>query len=150
MSDQSEYPSESMPGQDNGLRPLSNVDESSLGDPTYSDLSQIMKRAGITLANGFPLDDDDDDDEDVDEDYVAIDQNEEQDYPSWLRRPQFRNRTKLDELHPFVQLLSVSNVDDCVKVENAFPEQERCSYDKVSPPFALKLHAVGIDHRWHS
>jgi hypothetical protein len=130
MSDQSEYPSESMPGQDNGLRPLSNADDLSLGNPDNNDLSRIMNRAGIALANGFPMDDDDDDDE-VDEDYVAIDQDEGQDYPYWFRRPHTHNRTKLDELHPFVQLLSASNVDDCVKVEDAFPEQERCSYDKV-------------------
>jgi hypothetical protein len=134
MSDQSDYPSESMPGQDNGLRPLSN-DDMSLGSQN-SDLSRIMGRAGIQLANGFPLDDDDEDE--VDDDYVSVDQDEGQDYPYWFRRPHTHNRTKLDELHPFVQLLSASNVDDCVKVENAFPEQERCSYDKVRlPPRAL-------------
>jgi hypothetical protein len=127
MSDQSNYPSESMPGQDNGFRPLSNADEN-------SDLSRIMSRAGIALANGFPLDDDDDDEEEVDEDYVSVDQDNGQDYPYWYRRPHTHNRTKLDEMHPFVQLLSVSNVDDCVKVEEAFPEQERCSHDKVWLP----------------
>ena len=45
--------------------------------------------------------------------------------------PPTHHRTKLDELHPFVQLLSTSNVEDCLNVENAFPEQERCSRDKV-------------------
>ncbi|KAJ6059606.1 hypothetical protein N7444_003245 [Penicillium canescens] len=54
MSDQSEYPSESI-GSDNGLRPLSNVDDLSLGNPSNNDLSRIMNRAGIALANGFPL-----------------------------------------------------------------------------------------------
>ena len=134
MSDQNEYSSESMPGQDNGLRPLSNADELSLGNHNNSDLSRILNRAGVSLANGFPIDDDDDDDDDeVDEDYVAVDQDDANDFPYWFRRPPAHNRTKLDELHPFVQLLSTSNVDDCVKVEAAFPEQERCSREKVCP-----------------
>ncbi|KAJ5319935.1 hypothetical protein PENANT_c040G06120 [Penicillium antarcticum] len=128
MSDQSEYPSESI-GSDNGLRPLSNVDDLSLGNPSNNDLSRIMNRAGIALANGFPLDDDEDE-EDVDEDYVSVDQDDANDFPYWFRRPPTHHRTKLDELHPFVQLLSVSNVEDCITVENAFPEQERCSRDK--------------------
>jgi hypothetical protein len=134
MSDQSEYPSESMPGQDSGLRPLSNADDMSLGNPSNSELSRIMSRAGISLANGFPLDDDDDDEEEADEDYVAVDQDEASDHPYWFRRAPAHTRTKLDDLHPFVQLLSTSNVEDCVKVEAAFPEQERCSHDKVWLP----------------
>ncbi|KAJ5646068.1 hypothetical protein N7490_002440 [Penicillium lividum] len=130
MSDPSEQPSESMPGQDNGLRPLSNADDLSLGNPSNSELSHIMSRAGIALANGFPLDDDEDDEE-VEGDYVAVDQEEDSnEFPYWFRRPPTHHRTKLDELHPFVQLLSTSNVDDCLAVENAFPEQERCSRDK--------------------
>lgn len=131
MSDPSEQPSESMPGQDNnGLRPLSNADDLSLGNPSNAELSRIMSRAGIQLANGFPLDDDEGDEE-VDEDYVAVDQEDANEFPYWFRRPPTHHRTRLDELHPFVQLLSVSNVDDCVAVEHAFPEQERCSRDKV-------------------
>lgn len=136
MSDQSEYPSESI-GSDNGLRPLSNVDDLSLGNPSNNDLSRIMNRAGIALANGFPLDDDEDE-EDVDEDYVSVDQDDANDYPYWFRRPPTHHRTKLDELHPFVQLLSVSNVEDSIKVENAFPEQERCSRDKVRFPCGMQ------------
>lgn len=134
MSDQSERPSESMPGQDlSGLRPLSNVDDLSLPNPSNSELSRIMSRAGISLANGFPLDEDDEDDveEEVDEDYVAVDQDDANDTPYWFRRAPVHARTKLDELHPFVQLLSASNVEDCVSVESAFPEPERCSHDKV-------------------
>lgn len=138
MSDRSEYLSDSMSGQDNGLRPLSNADDLSLGNPHNSDLSRIMSRAGIQLANGFPIDDDEDEDE-VDEDYTAADQDDDaNDFPYWFRRPPSHNRTKLDELHPFVQLLSASNVEDCVKVEEAFPEQERCSHDKVWPPSNLQ------------
>ncbi|KAJ5914310.1 hypothetical protein N7504_003193 [Penicillium tannophilum] len=131
MSDPSEQPSESMPGQDNGLKPLSNADDMSLGNPSNSELSRIMSRAGIALANGFPLDEDDDDEEEVEGDYVAVDQEEDSnEFPYWFRRPPTHHRTKLDELHPFVQLLSTSNVEDCIAVENAFPEAERCSRDK--------------------
>lgn len=37
-----------------------------------------------------------------------------------------------DHLHPFSQVLSISNVDDCVKLENeVFPVSERCSREKV-------------------
>ncbi|KAJ5651272.1 uncharacterized protein N7484_004995 [Penicillium longicatenatum] len=130
MSDPSEQPSESMPGQDNGLKPLSNATDLSLGNPSNSELSRIMSRAGIALANGFPLDEDDDEEE-VEGDYVAVDQEEDSnEYPYWFRRPPTHHRTKLDELHPFVQLLSTSNVEDCITVENAFPEAERCSRDK--------------------
>ncbi|KAL8841841.1 MAG: hypothetical protein Q9205_005440 [Flavoplaca limonia] len=37
----------------------------------------------------------------------------------------------LSDLHPYVQTLSVSNLDSCVALENAsFPEKERCSKEK--------------------
>ena len=40
---------------------------------------------------------------------------------------------EFDHLHPFTQVLSISNVDDCVKLEaEAFPANERCSKEKVS------------------
>jgi hypothetical protein len=39
---------------------------------------------------------------------------------------------KFDHLHPFTQVLSISNADDCVRLESeAFPENERCSREKV-------------------
>jgi hypothetical protein len=53
------------------------------------------------------------------------------DYAWYFRRPPVSPPSKLDELHPFVQLLSLSNVEDCVRVEEAFPERERCSREKV-------------------
>ncbi|KAJ6172077.1 hypothetical protein N7470_001144 [Penicillium chermesinum] len=81
------------------------------------------------MPNGFPLDDDEGDEE-GDEDYVSVDQEDANDFPYWFRRPPTHHRSKLDELHPFVQLLSTSNVDDCCKVEQAFPENERCSREK--------------------
>ena len=38
----------------------------------------------------------------------------------------------MNDLHPYVQTLSISNVEDCVALENAvFPEHERCSKEKV-------------------
>jgi hypothetical protein len=119
-----------MPGPDtSGLKPLSNAEDMPLSNPSNSELSRIMSRAGITMANGFPLDGEEE--EEADEDYVAVDQEDANEFPYWFRRPPTHHRTKLDELHPFVQLLSASNVEDCVAVENAFPEQERCSRDKV-------------------
>ena len=41
---------------------------------------------------------------------------------------------KFGDLHPYTQILNVSDVDQCVELENAsFPESERCSRDKVRP-----------------
>ena len=52
---------------------------------------------------------------------------------------QLRNqRAKADErndLHPYVQTLSISNLESCLALENAiFPPQERCSREKVRYP----------------
>ena len=45
------------------------------------------------------------------------------------------SRAKADErneLHPYVQTLSLSDLESCIALENAiFPEQERCSREKV-------------------
>ena len=39
---------------------------------------------------------------------------------------------KYDDLHPYTQILSLSNLEACVALEyGAFPEHERCSRDKV-------------------
>ena len=47
--------------------------------------------------------------------------------PDWRPRANEKN-----DLHPYVQTLSRSNVDSCVALENsAFPENERCSKEKV-------------------
>jgi hypothetical protein len=48
--------------------------------------------------------------------------------------PRRRGSThKWDSLHPVTSVLSVHNVDDCTELENeAFPENERCSREKVS------------------
>ena len=39
-----------------------------------------------------------------------------------------------ENLHPYVQILSISDLESCVALENAaFPESERCSREKASP-----------------
>ena len=45
-----------------------------------------------------------------------------------------------NDLHPYVQSLSLADVDSCVALENtAFPEQERCSREKVSHVTSILL-----------
>ena len=45
------------------------------------------------------------------------------------------NASEKDNIHPYVQTLSISNLESCVALENAiFPEQERCSREKVDKP----------------
>lgn len=82
-------------------------------------------------------DDDDDDDEDEDEEdgFIEVEHDDVADYSWYFRRPPPTKRTQLDQLHPFVQLLSLSNVEDCLAVEAAFPENERCSLEKVKIHF---------------
>ena len=44
-----------------------------------------------------------------------------------------------NNLHPYAQTLSISNLEDCVALENAvFPEHERCSREKVKSPFQFQ------------
>ena len=41
---------------------------------------------------------------------------------------------KRDELHPYTQTLSLTDVESCVQLEEAtFPPHERCTREKVSP-----------------
>ena len=78
------------------------------------------------------------------EDVEGVDDEEEEEEQSFYRpglagllggrmmQPSRNTAGKFDSLHPFTQVLSISNVDDCVKLENeAFPESERCSREKV-------------------
>ncbi|RAH63778.1 polyamine acetyltransferase [Aspergillus aculeatinus CBS 121060] len=131
MSDESNHYEEPV----NGLRPLSNADSFSL-PATARELSNHSERVEAARANGLPLEDADIDDEDeeegeeeVDGEYVSVD-HDDVEYPYWFRRPPVHQRTKLDELHPFVQVLTESNVEDCVQVEEAFPQHERCTSEK--------------------
>lgn len=69
-----------------------------------------------------------------DEEYVSVDNDDLPNYAWYLTGNQTHNKsrpTALDHLHPFVQLLSLSDLDSCVKVEEAFPPHERCSKEKV-------------------
>lgn len=53
-------------------------------------------------------------------------------------RKDMLDEDRRNELHPFVQTLSSSHVDSCVVVENAaFPENERCTREKVSAIFMV-------------
>jgi hypothetical protein len=78
------------------------------------------------------------------EDVEDIDDDEEEGEHSFYRpglagllggRMMQRSRNtpgQFDHLHPFTQVLSISNVDDCVKLESeAFPPNERCKREKV-------------------
>jgi hypothetical protein len=119
-----------------GVTEPSNFSEVSAS--TSGDLSRIASRASIAVADGVPLeeaeddDDDDDEDEEADEEYIAVDHDDINDFSYYFRiGPVPRQRTELDDLHPFVQVLTTSNVDDCIKVEEDFPEHERCSREKV-------------------
>jgi hypothetical protein len=48
---------------------------------------------------------------------------------------------KYDDLHPYTQILSLSNLEACVALEQGtFPEHERCSRDKVR--LAPSLHFI--------
>ena len=54
----------------------------------------------------------------------------EQQLSKTLRRSDEKNK-----LHPYVQLLSISDLEACVALETAtFPERERCSREKVCFP----------------
>lgn len=121
------------------------------------------------LLNGNVLDEDEDEDEDDDEDdddvediyptaggvfnteeddFVAVDHSDASDYPWYMRSRAPARKSELDKLHPYVQLLSVSDVEGCEKVELAFPEPERCSKEKVRAvslqPVLSKIHLTGI------
>ena len=66
-----------------------------------------------------------------DDDFVAVDHEDVDDSP-WFFRPRARSKSsELDKLNPYVQILSLSDVDQCMKVEAAFPERERCTEEKV-------------------
>ncbi|KAL4903676.1 hypothetical protein BDW74DRAFT_155961 [Aspergillus multicolor] len=134
MSDQSHHQPADHPI--NGLKPLSNGDGFHL-PITGNELHGGYDHSDAIMTNGHALEETDDDDEEdeVEEDYVAVDHDDLNEYPYWFRRPPVRQPSKLDDLHPFVQVLTQSNVDDCVAVEEAFPEQERCTREK----FAYRL-----------
>lgn len=116
---------------------IADSDETMTASSTSSELTRIFNSAGIIPGRGYlsfnPQEDEDDDDDDEEgvEDFVAVDHDDATDYSYLFRRPsQGRPRTALDDLHPFTSVLTLSNVDDCVDVEEVFPEHERASRDK--------------------
>jgi hypothetical protein len=120
---------------------LADADENIMSDSSASELTRILNSAGIIPGpvGGYlsfnphgDNDDDEEDDEEGVEDFVAVDHDDAPDYSYLFRRPsQGRQRTALDELYPFTSVLTVNNVEDCVTVEEVFPEHERASKDKV-------------------
>ena len=46
-----------------------------------------------------------------------------------------QRNSKRDELHLFVQSLTLSDIESCIRLEDAtFPPNERCTREKVSRP----------------
>ena len=42
------------------------------------------------------------------------------------------NKAKINDLHPYIQTLSLSNLESCIALENScFETEERCSKEKV-------------------
>lgn len=99
---------------------------------TASELTRIFNNAGIIPGKGYLSFNMGDDEEEEADEYVAVDRDEASDYSFMFRKPsQGRRRTPLDDLHPFTSVLTLSNVDACVTVEEAFPEEERATKEKV-------------------
>ena len=60
------------------------------------------------------------------------DPREESLYTNFQFRRGGRINKEIDELHPYVQTLTIADLQSCVSLENvAFPEHERCSPEKV-------------------
>jgi hypothetical protein len=143
MSDKASQPVEEPDSGVNGAD-LLNKRESPLS--IIGDLSRISWRTEIANADRHPLESARKNDEET-EDFVAVDHDDVSDYAfSFRRTPAAEDRhSQLDDLHPFVQLLTKSNVDDCEKVEEAFPVSERASREKVcTPDCAFLSSLVGI------
>lgn len=53
-------------------------------------------------------------------------------FESFAEETRYSGLEDKGNLHPYVQTLTVADVESCVALENAaFPEHERCSRDKV-------------------
>ncbi|KAI5303574.1 Heat shock protein ssb1 [Ascosphaera pollenicola] len=94
---------------------------------------------------------------DEDEGYFAVDSDGLPNYAWFLTGNSAKNAprpTSLDHLHPFVQLLSFADLEDCVKVEEAFPPHERCSKEKLRyrltrcPELSLGLFSLPPKSEW--
>lgn len=123
-------PSNTSPITNATASPTANA-QTSVQPASDADRSRIADRIAIARAEGHGLGLREHWEDEEEEDFVAVDHEDATDFSYYFRRQPHDTRSKLDELHPFVQLLSLSNVDDCVTVEGAFPEPERCSREKV-------------------
>lgn len=123
---------------------LVDSDENITSNSTASELTRIFNSAGVIPGPGgwrsFGSGEDDRDEERAGggleegaDDFVAVDHDDAPDYSYLFRRSsQAKQRTALDNLYPFTSVLTVGNVDDCMSVEEVFPEEERASKEKVS------------------
>lgn len=127
MSDATNWPSETMSDNESLGTPKSPAE--SIPGTNFS--SREHPRSSISTPQ-LPIGDHHEKDvDDFDGDYVAVDHDDVNDFSYWFRRSPPSQSSKLNHLNPFVQSLSISNVDDCVAVESAFPEHERCSREKL-------------------
>lgn len=56
---------------------------------------------------------------------------------------QEREIRTMNDLHPYVQTLSLADLDSCVALENAaFSEEERCSREKVREPILFRGFSI--------
>ena len=60
----------------------------------------------------------------------------DQDSEDYMLNQLSQKNTERDKIHPYTQTLKESDIDSCVKLEEAtFPEHERCTREKVSLSF---------------
>lgn len=101
---------------------------SSPGSGSGLELHRMSSNNSHPFAQGMGMDDDDDDSSPL-HPLMSRLQNR------LLSRNTNINRassSKFDSLHPYTSVLSLADVDQCVELENsAFPENERCSREKV-------------------
>ncbi|OJD14787.1 hypothetical protein AJ78_04909 [Emergomyces pasteurianus Ep9510] len=119
----------SSPYQPANFQPLPLTEQSRISQRSALGQADLVMSHELNL-EGNDVDDDEEEDEEEDG-FVEVEHDDVPDYSWYFRRPPPTKRTELDELHPFVQLLSLSNVEDCLAVEAVFPENERCSLEKI-------------------
>ncbi|EEH07402.1 acetyltransferase [Histoplasma capsulatum G186AR] len=96
------------------------------------DQHPAISQGDLVIAHEFETEDNevsDEEDDEKEDGYVEV---KHDDLVSCFRQSPPTKRTELDQLHPFIQLLSLSNLEDCLAVEAAFPENERCSLEKLA------------------
>ncbi|EME79566.1 uncharacterized protein MYCFIDRAFT_199290 [Pseudocercospora fijiensis CIRAD86] len=92
------------------------------------DLSRLVDHDTLSGMSGLSRAGDDDDEQDI-ERAGPVDAHDDDD--SFITELSQRNE-KRDELHPYTQTLSLSDVESCVRLEEAtFPPQERCTREKA-------------------